>query len=725
MLLGILVTIVVFLLLIALIAVLLVLRSRNNPSIAKNPPRKKNILKSVENVGFDSSVDQKKEMKHAAHTRSTSKVHNTTGRASEQVRSRFVALGVLAAAVFGSLGVKIWSMQMLSSEHYKDEAARNKYTTVNTPAPRGFIFDSKGKILVKNRSVLTVLAEPSVIKDDEVMRRLSVVLGIPLPIVRMRLLDQSSGAQSLRVISRDARKRDAAFIAEHSDAFSGISVQTRTMREYPFGALCAHALGYTGNVSEDELKSIPKNRNIKLGDVVGKSGIEAYYDNILSGEHGQRRVLVNSQGTVVQVESDVAPTKGNDVYLTIRAAVQYVADTKLAEAIAPDGIIGKAKGVAGSVVAMDVEDGSILAMASYPTFDPTAFNGGITQDIWDLYSTPESFYPLFNRVTQGTYPAASTYKAFTSLAGLKHGFADGAREWICSGSWDGFGSGDWQNCWLLSGHGPVTLHEGIVVSCDIVFYEIAKNFFYAGKTQGGTISDTAMQEEIAEFGFGKKTGIDLSGEDTGRIPTPEWKAQHWSDVPTEGVWRGGDLSNMSIGQGDVLVTPLQIAVGYGAVATGKLVKPHLLKEVKNAQGTTVIHVDREITSIPDVREENYRIVREALGEVSLSDSGIARVLSEYGVDVKDIGSKTGTGEVAGKGDAAWFVCYYPLDAPKYVVACCMEEAGAGALAAGPVAASVLGALAADERGDLDEVRSVPGSTGKSVERQIGKTSRTD
>ena len=497
------------------------------------------------------------------------------------------------------------------------------------------------------------------------------------------------------------------------------------MREYPYGALAAHVLGYTGTVSEDELATVPDNRKVELGDTVGKSGIEAYYDNILSGEHGTRRVVVDSQGSVVEVESETPPTRGNDVYLTIKSAVQYVAENALSQLIAPTGVIGEGKGTTGAIVAMDVTDGSIIAMASFPTFDPTTFTGGITQDVWDLYSTEESYYPLLNRAISGTYPAASTYKAFTSLAGLKYGFADDKRTWGCGGSWDGFNSGDWQNCWLLSGHGDINLHNGIVVSCDIVFYEIAKDFFYAGTTQGGTISDTALQEEIARFGFGSRTGIDLSGEETGRIPTPAWKAQHWADVPTEGAWHGGDLTNMVIGQGDVLITPLQNAVGYGAVATGKLMKPHLLKEVHNTTGETAVTFTPEVVSEPEVDEKNYKIVREALGEVSLSESKIAWALSEYGVDVKDIGSKTGTGEVAGKGDVAWYVCYYPLKNPKYVVSCCIEQGGGGAVTAGPPGATVLGACVAAERGELTEVKPLAGSSGKSVAVSFGSSARTD
>ena len=580
-------------------------------------------------------------------------------------------------------------------------------------------------MLVGNRTALTVLADAEVAEDHDVVQRLSTVLGIPFNVVRTRIQDQTSGAQSQRIVASDVRQRDVAFIAEHSDAFSGVTVQERAMRTYPYGALASHVLGYTGAVSDAELEAAPENRTVELGDTVGKSGVESYYDNLLAGEHGQRRVMVDSRGRVVEVESETPALRGSDVYLTIKAPVQYVAEKELAELIAPDNIIGHGKGVGGAVVAMDVADGSILAMASYPTFAPETFTGGITQDVWDLYSTQESYYPLLNRAISGTYPAASTYKAFTSLAGLRYGFADDDRRWECGGSWDGFGSGDIQMCWNHFGHGVLDLHGGIVQSCDIVFYDIGKDFFFAGVTQGGTISDTALQEEIAKFGFGKTTGIDLSGEEAGRIPTPEWKQQYWSDVPTEGIWRGGDMTNLIIGQGDVLTTPLQIAVAYGAVATGKILKPHVLKEVRNGIGNAAITFEPEVLDTPAVEEKNYKKVRDALAEVALGSSDIMEAFAEWGIDVKNVASKTGTGEVAGKEDTAWYVCYYPKDDPKYVVATCIEQGGGGSEVAGPVGAHVLSALILAEAGDLDEVGYVQASSGKSVEISSSATERTD
>ena len=700
-----------------LVALFFVWRSRKQGGAPVARKTGRDAVQSIESVGIDSSLPDSATKRVRSDT--------TSGKVSEVVRPRFVAMGVLAAAIFGSLSVKLWSMQVLSSSQYQSKARINKYTTVSTPAPRGLIYDADGRALVKNRTVLTVLADAQVADDRDVLMRLSAVLGIPYNIVRLRIQDQSSGAQSQRVVAADARLRDVAFIAEHSDAFEGVTVQERTVRTYPYGALAAHVVGYTGLVSSEEMENAPENRDIELGDTVGKSGIEAYYDNLLAGEHGQRRVVADSQGRVVDVESETPPQRGSDVYLTIKAPVQYVADIALAELIAPQGTIGEGRGVGGAVVAMDVTDGSILAMASFPTFAPETFTGGIAQEVWNLYSTEESYYPLLNRAISGTYPAASTYKAFTSLAGLKYGFADDKKKWDCTGAWDGYNSGDIQHCWNLSGHGELNLFQGIVWSCDVVFYEIAKDFFYAGVTAGGTISDTALQEEIAKFGFGKQTGIDLSGEESGRIPTPEWKAAHWSDVPTEGQWRGGDLTNLVIGQGDVLVTPLQMAVAYGGVATGNLMRPHLLKEVRNTTDTPAVTVSAEVVSKPEVEQKYLDEVRDALKYVSSDSSTLVNAFEEAGIDVNLIGSKTGTGEVAGKGDVAWFVCYYPSDNPKYLVATCIEQGGGGASVAGPVGARVMGAVVANAAGNLDEVGVVAGSSGKSVEYAAGGGGRQD
>ncbi len=351
----------------------------------------------------------------------------------KHLRQRFRAVGIFVAAAVSILTAKIFSMQVLSGDKYTKLASANATTSIKTPAPRGNIFDTNGKVMVKNRSSLTVVAEGEVGTNHDTISRLSVVLGLPYNVVRNRILDQSMGAQGRRVVATDVSKKQAAYISEHLPAFDGVSIESRTVRDYPYGALAAHALGYASEVSQQELLDVKEGRDISAGDVVGKNGVEQFYDSMLSGDHGERVVVSDADGNIVQIKSEIAPSKGSDVYLTINAALQYKVDTILAKTIAPDGVMGTGKGSAGSVVVMDVEDGSILAMSSYPTFKPGIFTNGISQDTWALYNTDSSHYPLLNRAIAGTYPAASTFKAFTGMAGLTYGAAGGGQSWYCKG----------------------------------------------------------------------------------------------------------------------------------------------------------------------------------------------------------------------------------------------------------------------------------------------------
>lgn len=645
-------------------------------------------------------------------------------KAPDSFTKRFIALGALAVGIFGALAARIWTLQVKSSQSYQKEAEDNLLTSVSTPAPRGCIYDVRGRELVANRSNQVILADPSVANDPDTVLRLSAVLGLPAPIVRQRIQDASTGAQSQRVVADDARLRDVAFISEHADAYPGITAETRTVREYPYGALASHVLGYTGTPTDDELTQADYGRKVESTDTVGKSGIERFYDNILSGDQGERRMMVDAKGNVVAVVAETMPKKGSDITLTIDAYAQGVADEVLAAQIAPLGDIGTGKGVAGAIVAMNVKDGSIPVMASYPTFDPSYFTNGIPQDIWDLYNTDESNAPMVNRVVNGQYAPASTLKAFTSLAGLLHGFADYESEWECGGKWDGFGSGDVQKCWLHSGHGVMDLHDGIVNSCDVVFYEIAKAFYDHGPEGSGELGSTALQDYLKNYHFGSPTGIDLADESTGRIPTPEWKAEQWRNVPSEAHWRGGDYTNMIIGQGDVLITPLQLVVAYGAIATGKIVKPHLLKEVRNGEGDVVHEAEVEVIAEPDVNQEHLDYVREALHDMIDQSHDAGPSFINRGIDAA---GKSGTSEHTDRQDDAWFVAYAPYDDPKYVVACIIEEGGGGAEVAGPIAARVMGALFAGEAEDVSKlaIPHLSGSSGRSVAVKVAGGARTD
>lgn len=709
--------------LVAIVVVVLVFFIRSRNAAPKTGQVKQ--VQQLDTVGVGSSPLSKKSAARSALEGEVrvSDGPTATKNPADGLSRRFAGLGVATAAILGTIAARLWTMQVMSGAEYSDEAESNLYTTVSTPAPRGCVYDATGIALVSNRASQTVLADPDVADDNDVVRRLSAVLGVPVSIVRQRINNTASGAQSQRVVADDVRLRDVAFISEHADAFPGVSIESRTVRDYPYGALAAHALGYTGTPTEEQLEALREGRTIEATDSIGMSGIEQYYDDVLAGDHGQRRVMVDAQGNVVSVTSETQPAKGSDVYLSLIASAQYKADSLLASTIAPSGDIGTGHGVAGAIVAMDVRDGSVLVMSSYPTFDPSDFTGGIPQDIWDLYNTDESHAPLNNRTVNGQYAAASTYKAFTSMAGLNYGFATYSTTWNCTGSWDGFGSGDVQMCWDHNGHGVLDLHGGIVHSCDTVFYEIAKAFYDHGPNGTGEISETALQDYLALYNFGKATGIDVSNESVGRIPTPAWKAEQWRNVPSEAQWRGGDYTNMIIGQGDVLVTPMQIAVAYGAIATGKLMKPHLLKEVRNSQGDVVYTVQPEEIGTPDVNNDHLAYVREGLRGVITDNAAVAEAFSAQGIEAA---GKSGTAEHTNTEDDAWFAAYVPYDDPRYVCCCIIEQGGGGSAVAAPIVAEVLGSIMRAEAGQAEDVGRVAASSGRSVALQFsGGSGRTD
>lgn len=645
---------------------------------------------------------------------------------ADRLGGRFAAMGVLIAGVFTMIGAKLWQMQLVRSDSYASEAESNLYTSISLPASRGRIYDRNEIELVKNRMCQTVLADADVANDPGLLKRLSAVLGIPTGVLKQKVRDESFGAQSQRIVTSEATLRDVAFISEHAAAFPGISVEERSMREYPFGALASHALGYTGSTTDEDLAAAAEaqGRDIESTDVIGKSGLELHYDRLLAGDKGTRRMMVDASGNIVNVVSETAPSRGSDLFLTIDAHAQYVTDKLLASTVAPeDGVIGTGKGVSACVVAIDVTDGSIIVMSSYPTFDPSYLTGGIPQEIWDLYNTEESHSPFVNRAINGQYAPASTFKAFTSMAGLHYGYAGYDSVWNCTGSWDGFGSGDIQKCWDNYGHGTLDLHGGIVHSCDVVFYEIAKAFFDHGPEGTGELSQTALQEYLELYRFGSTTGVDLAGESAGRIPTPEWKAEHWRNVPSEAVWRGGDYSNMIIGQGDVLVTPLQLACAYGGIATGKIMKPHLLKEVRNSKGEMVLTVQPEVVAEPVVNEYHLAYVRDSLHDMLSSHPDLEKMYVDAGIDAA---AKSGTAEHTDKKDDAWFAAYAPFNDPKYAVVCIVEQGGGGSDVAGPIVAAVLDELLNNDLPPGAGLGYVEGSSGRSVAIEFtGNSGRQD
>lgn len=593
-------------------------------------------------------------------------------------KGRLVSFGILIAGILGTLTVKLWTLQILASDDYTKMAAENMTSKVSVSAIRGRILDRNGEEIVGNRPSLVVKGKKSAADDSSVVHRLSLVLGIPKAVIRRKLLDDTQGVQADREIAHDVDMRAVAFIKEHPNLFPGASVETRTIRSYPHGSLAAHVLGYTGPVTEDDLKRIDGQIKYESGDTIGKDGVELAFENILQGTRGIRtyKVDVNGQPTALLSEED--PLSGNDVRLTLDLKIQKATDKILKNAIASSHDRGFPDANAGALVCIDIEDGGILAASSYPTYNPEDFTGGISTELWEQLTNKDSAFPLTNRVIAGLYPAASTFKAFTSLAGLERGIVKKDTEHTCMGEWYPYEEGKWgQRCWTYpDGHGKLGLEEAINHSCDVFFYNIGRDFYDIWDALPEDSKVDELQDYLRSWGFGSLTGIDIPGELPGRVPDEKWKKATFVDTPEEALWQPGDMSNMCIGQGDILITPLQLAYGFSGIAGKRLITPHLFNQVIDENGEVVVSFEpKNPQSQPAFKPEHIARVQDGLRRVVIRNGS-------FDVLPVEVAGKTGTAEVkAAKADFSWFVGYAPYDKPKYCVACLVEQAGMGSSAA--------------------------------------------
>ncbi len=598
-------------------------------------------------------------------------------------KSRINLFSLAAAAVFGILAVRVWALQILGGSQYSSQAESNMTSTSSIQARRGRILDRNGVELATNRVSRTVVGDSTVVDNRRVVHRLSLALGLPAEAIRSSLMDETSGTQSDKVIASDVSMRSVAYIEENPTIFPGVSVETRSVRVYSYGTVAAHILGYIGSISEDELNEDADGTNYESGDTVGKSGVEAAYERVLQGTKGTRTYRVDSSGNYLGVVDEIDPDPGNDIRLTIDINAQQVAEEALSDGLESARNRGYSNAYCGAIVALDIKTGGILAMASAPSFDPNDFVGGISQDLWSSLIDEDAGYPLTNRAIAGQYPAASTYKAFTGMAGLTYGLIDSTTQYNCEGTWTGFGETYSQNCWQTSGHGYLDIYHAISVSCDVYFYEVARSFWNS--------DDQALSDYLETWGFGSRTGIDIAGEMAGRVPDEEWKAEYYWEIPESAQWLPGDISNMIIGQGDVLVTPIQMAVAYAGVASGTLLKPHLLYSVQNSEGQAVIEETVEESDFhPEASETNLQIIRDGLRLV-VTEGGASSVFSGFPVA---IAAKSGTGETGSseRDDYAWFCAYGPVDDPQYCCACILEQGGGGTASAGPPVRRLLAQL---------------------------------
>jgi penicillin-binding protein 2 len=495
--------------------------------------------------------------------------------------------------------------------------------------------------------------------------------------IEKKLKEKTADPLKPRVIKEDVDKKTVVYIKEHQADFPGVRIQVEAIRDYPNGGLAAHIIGYVGEISEDELKE-KEYKDYSLGDIIGKTGVEREYELFLKGEKGEQKLEVNANGDSLKILSSKDPVPGYNLVLTVDKDIQQVTEEALAQAI---DLAHKQKypnAQAGAAVVMNPKTGEIIAMASYPSYDPSLFVGGISSEDWSRLTSKESNYPLNNRAIMCSYPPGSTFKVVTGAAGLAEKLITANTRFRCAGKWTGMGTRWAKYCWRRSGHGFIDFNVGIIQSCDIYFYEVGYKFYKTGQEK--------LQEWARKFGLGSLTKIDLPFETTGRVPDKAWK-KAWNKNNSEfQTWMPGDTVNLAIGQGDLLVTPLQLANVYSVIANGGILyRPHVAKTLLTCDGKVSHKFKPEPMRNLGLDETVIKTLQKDLELVCERGTG-AGAFSGF---PRRVAGKTGTAQVKGKDDFAWFACYAPVEDPQYVVVVMVEQGGHGGSTAAPAARQIL------------------------------------
>jgi len=487
-------------------------------------------------------------------------------------------------------------------------------------------------------------------------------------------------------VKEDVDKRIVSYILEHAQAFTGVEIQKNYLRSYPGGTLAAHVLGHVGEISDEQLKE-KHFKGYSAGDVVGVEGLEWTYDRWLRGRDGVAKLEVDAHGRPTQsgpVPGGRLPEPGDTLVTTIDAKVQAKAEEALRYAIDLAHSDGRYKAAGAAALVLDVKTGEVIAMASYPTFDPNVWVGGISPKDYKTLLDKRANYPQLNRAIMEQKAVGSTFKVVDAIAGLEEGVISPSTTFFCNGSFIAPNTTDNHvfRCWLLSGHGKLNLVQAITQSCDVYFYNVGYLFY---QRKGTALEDWAMR-----LGMNKPTGIDIPGEVSGRVPTPAWK-RSWPYFTTaiDKIWKPGDSIQLAVGQGYMEATPLQLATSYAAIANGgTIVTPHLGLKVEDAQGKTVRDLEPAQPRKVDISQGTLDAVRQGLVDAANSPSGTsAGVFAGYPVTVA---GKTGTAEVYDSSvmhnvNYAWYASYAPANDPKYVVVVMIEKGGHGGAVAAPAA----------------------------------------
>ena len=580
----------------------------------------------------------------------------------ELLNSRVTIILGLVLVAFGILAFGFWNHQIAQSPYYTQLAERNRIRDTPLAAPRGRIYDRENRIVADSRPTfnLILIRENSLRSVEETIDLLSAGIDLGSEELLKRIepyLDEPEYEPIL--LAEDLSPDEMAFVEARRYELSEISLELSPRRRYERGEVAAHLIGYVGEITQGQLDG-GEFGELESGDVVGQSGLERQYDRFLQGEDGIRRLIVNNFGREMGLLGEVRPIPGNDLVTTLDLDLQLAAEEAL----------GERTGVA---VALIPRTGEVLVLASRPAFDPTLFAQGIRQNEWNaLLSDPRK--PMQNRAIQNRYSPGSVFKIFMAAAGLEEeeiGFEEAV---FCPGHAVFYGNRF--DCWH-TGHGGMSVHDALVHSCNVFFYNV-----------GYRLGIDRISRYASTMGLGRKTGIDLPGEDAGLVPSQEWKMR-----TSDTRWFPGETISVSIGQGPISVTPLQLtwAVG-GLVVGGELVQPHLVDpEFVQPLGIRTPDLRREQYA---VSEETVDIVRRALwGAVNQLGTGTRARVRGF-----EVGGKTGTAQVVAKDfvgegegleDHAWFVGFAPYDDPEIVVGVFVENGGGGGLAAAPVAQAVM------------------------------------
>jgi penicillin-binding protein 2 len=592
-----------------------------------------------------------------------------------QLAVRVAIIGGIALVLFALVFFRLWYLQVLSGDQYRAEANNNRVREITVQAPRGRIVDRNGRVLVDNRIAFAVTLSPDKLPKDrhgkkKLYARLAEVLDMKPREIDREVSDQLNQLPfSPATVKSDVEPEEYAFLLENADRYPGVQVEKVALRKYPFDSVGAHLFGTVGEVTDDQLKD-KRYRGVNQGARVGQSGIEYAYDRYLRGRDGANRVQVDALGNFRSQLREIQPEAGRQLRLNVDFDVQRTGQQAIA-------------GSKAAFVVMDVKTGAVRALGSSPSFDPNIFAKRIRKSDFDKLSSKANGEPLVNRATQSVYPTGSTFKIVTAVAALEGGLITPDTVQYDGGSIR-VGGVRFQNAGNVS-HGPVALRKALQVSSDVYFYNLGREANNAG--DGHLIQDWARR-----MGMGRDPGIELPAASSGLIPTPEWRNRLFKKKQTDRPWTIGDNINLSVGQGDLQVAPLQLAISYAAIANGGyIVRPHLGERVEDADGRVIQEFNQPPRRRLDIKPAHRQAIMEGLRAAASAPGGTSEgVFKDFPIPVA---GKTGTAEKgAGRADQSWYAALAPYPNPRYVVITTFEAGGFGAETAAPAARRILAEL---------------------------------